>query len=188
MRITGGVVSGLEFFSPKGLDTRPILERSRISLFSSLGSLDGLKIIDMFAGSGAFGLEAASRGASEVIFIEKSQSAINIITNNINKLKNAGILTKFIVFKIDAVNFIKSYIDINADIVFLDPPYEKTENFIKKYVNCSTFAKFAKNANVIIKVPEKFDLSVFTDSQYLTLKLQRNFGGTNFIILISSQK
>ncbi|HRU02327.1 MAG TPA: RsmD family RNA methyltransferase, partial [Victivallales bacterium] len=78
MRITGGIVSGIEFFSPKGT-ARPILERSRISLFSSLGPFDGLKVIDIFAGSGAFGLEAASRGASEVIFVEKSQIAVNVI-------------------------------------------------------------------------------------------------------------
>ena len=182
MRITGGIVSGIEFFSPKGT-ARPILERSRISLFSSLGPFDGLKVIDIFAGSGAFGLEAASRGASEVIFVEKSQIAVNVISNNINRLKNGSILTKFSVFKTNAETFIKSYEDINANVIFLDPPYEKTKYFLEKHVNNSIFAKFAKNADVIVKIPEKLDLSIFANSQYLALKLHRNFGGTDFIVL-----
>ena len=121
LRIIGGKHRGraLSFVQAEGL--RPTPDRIRETLFNWLQPvISGSRCLDMFAGSGLLGLEALSRGAGEVVFIEQQKSAVTVLEDNISKLglDNASVVSG------DAFERIESF-DHAFDIVFLDPPFHK---------------------------------------------------------------
>jgi len=125
MRIIAGTKRGMKLFSPEGLGTRPIIDRVKESLFSVLYKYDlpsGKIVADLFCGTGSLGLEALSRGAAGVIFVEKSREVVEILKKNIEK---AGFVDQS---KVITADVFKSAAQIvkNAekyDLVFVDPPY-----------------------------------------------------------------
>lgn len=125
MRIVAGSVGGRRVESPDGEDTRPTSERVREAVFNSLfsaGLVDGITMIDLFAGSGAMGLEALSRGAGHVTFVESSPVALRVLRSNIDAL---GFGESSTVIPADAV----PYVDVapRVDLMVLDPPYDFDE-------------------------------------------------------------
>ncbi|MBV8774850.1 MAG: 16S rRNA (guanine(966)-N(2))-methyltransferase RsmD [Deltaproteobacteria bacterium] len=89
MRVIGGQQRGRKLRAPHGMQTRPLTARVRASIFSRLASrdaVDGVRVLDLFAGSGSFGLEALSRGASEVVFVDRSRAAAAAIQYNLSQL------------------------------------------------------------------------------------------------------
>ncbi len=122
-RIIAGQYGGRRIETPKGDGTRPTSDRVREAMFSSieseLGGFDGLHVLDLFAGSGALGLEAASRGASHVVFVESDARAAAVIKSNIKTLGVSGAN----VVKGTASAFVERESDLVFDLVFLDPPY-----------------------------------------------------------------
>ncbi len=127
MKIISGKYKGRKFFMPKGI--RPTQDVVRKALFDLLGQdLTGLSFLDLFAGSGAMGLEAASRGAKEVVFVEKERFCFQTINENMIRL-NIPVLDKdrtfFDMLQADALATIKDYARRGRkfDIVFADPPY-----------------------------------------------------------------
>jgi 16S rRNA (guanine966-N2)-methyltransferase len=122
-RIIAGEYGGRRIETPKGDGTRPTSDRVREAMFSSieseLGGFDGLQVLDLFAGSGALGLESASRGASHVVFVESDQRAAAVIKANVKALGVAGAQ----VVKGTASAFVEREQDLLFDLVFLDPPY-----------------------------------------------------------------
>jgi 16S rRNA (guanine966-N2)-methyltransferase len=131
MRITGGRARGIQINAPKGRETRPATDQMREAVFSSLGPrINGSKIADLFAGTGAYGLEALSRGASHGLFVENSSEVVTCLRRNLDavakscelkaeSLKNWTILAQ----KVYALN--STYGPF--DIVFVDPPYAMIE-------------------------------------------------------------
>src|SRR5438128_2673087 len=90
MRIVGGEHRGARIFAPKGRDTRPTSDRVREAAFNLIGPVDGADVLDLFAGSGAMGLEALSRGAATVTFVENDRDACRTIVRNLDKLRLTG--------------------------------------------------------------------------------------------------
>jgi 16S rRNA (guanine966-N2)-methyltransferase len=90
MRIVGGELGGRRIATPPGTATRPTPERAREALFSMLGPLDDERVLDLFAGSGALGIEAISRGAREAVFVDSSPRACAVIAANLEALGVAG--------------------------------------------------------------------------------------------------
>ena len=123
IRIIAGTAKGAKLSVPAGLDVRPTGNRVREALFSSLGHMvSNARVLDLFAGTGALGLEAMSRGADSVVFVEKNRATAEILKRNISKLGFEH-ATK-IVFG-DAIKTLPS-LSANNDtfhLVFLDPPY-----------------------------------------------------------------
>jgi 16S rRNA (guanine966-N2)-methyltransferase len=123
-RIVGGAAGGRRIAVPPGLGTRPTADRVREALFSSLesefGSFDGLAVLDLYAGSGAIGLEALSRGAVRVVLVEADRRAAEVITANIKVvgLPGATVLTRP-VEKVASGDSPATF-----DLVFADPPYK----------------------------------------------------------------
>jgi 16S rRNA (guanine966-N2)-methyltransferase len=119
MRIIAGRWRGRPLLAPKGQDTRPTADRVREALFSMLasrlGSFEGLQVADLFAGSGALGLEALSRGAAHCVFVENDRRAVEAIRSNLAALGASG--------EVLARNAEKAALPAPADLVFLDPPY-----------------------------------------------------------------
>lgn len=126
MRIVGGKHKGRPLDAPKGRDTRPTSDRAREAMFNVLAhlpdapGLDGARIIDVFAGTGALGLEALSRGAAFATFVENARGAQKIIHTNIQAL-NEGPHTQVLPIKAQAL----SQAEIPVDYAFLDAPYQK---------------------------------------------------------------
>ena len=125
MRIVAGKNKGTTLKSPKDLSIRPTSEKVREALFDILGiSVEEAYFLDLFAGTGAVGIEALSRGAKEVIFIEKEQKCIKNIKDNLEKTKNSQ---NALVYKIDFLSGLKLLDKKNCqlDHIFLDPPYNR---------------------------------------------------------------
>lgn len=119
MRIIAGEFKSRRLKSIPGLTTRPTPDRLRESLFSALQpELNGVIFADLYAGTGAVGLEALSRGASSVIFVERGAAASKVLRDNIASL---GVETRTRVL-ITPVR--RAILQLQADIVFLDPPYD----------------------------------------------------------------
>jgi len=118
MRVIAGELGGRRLRSPRGEATRPTGERVREALFSMLGELAGLTVLDLFAGSGALGIEALSRGAAAATFVERSPRALVALRAN---LADLGLRERARVVEGDALAALRA--PGNYDLVFLDPPY-----------------------------------------------------------------
>ena len=118
MRIIAGSRKGARIFAPKGLDTRPTGDRVREAAFNLIGPVDGASVLDLFAGSGAMGLEAFSRGAAGAVFVESDRDACRAIERNLDKLS----LTGATVLCRDALQVLAAE-PRTYDLVLCDPPY-----------------------------------------------------------------
>ena len=122
-RVIAGAAKGRRLAVPEGKDTRPTSDRAREGLFSTvqslLGSLNGCRVADLYAGSGAVGLEALSRGASHALLVESNPKAAKIIRDNISALKIPG--AELATDRVERV--LKNGPREPYDFVFLDPPY-----------------------------------------------------------------
>jgi 16S rRNA (guanine966-N2)-methyltransferase len=122
-RIVAGTAGGRRLLTPTGTDTRPSTERVREALFSTLesalGPLDGCRVLDLYAGSGAVGLEALSRGASEAVLVERQRRVAALIRRNAEALG----LTGWTVVAEPVRAYVRSGDAQPFDVVFLDPPY-----------------------------------------------------------------
>ena len=119
MRIIAGTHRGSRIDAPKGLATRPTGDRVREAAFNLIGPVDGATVLDLFAGSGALGIEALSRGADRVTFVESDRAACRTIAANLERLRLTGA-------RIDCEDAVlalrretRTY-----DLVLVDPPYE----------------------------------------------------------------
>jgi 16S rRNA (guanine966-N2)-methyltransferase len=137
MKITGGEAKGRTLRFPSGSKERPTSDFLREALFNLLGSLEGNTFLDLFSGSGSVGLEAASRGAKEIYFIEKDKRLAGIIEKNV---QNCHLDKNFFVIAGDIENGLRDLFrkKIKFDIIFVDPPYNRslvttTLSLLKKY-------------------------------------------------------
>ncbi len=123
MRVIAGRFGGRRLQSPAGQGTRPTADRVREALFSALGPLDGEAVLDLFAGSGALGIEALSRGAASALFVERDRRALAVVRANLEALRLAP--PEAVVRGGDARAAVRDARERGEtyDLVFLDPPY-----------------------------------------------------------------
>ncbi len=125
MRVIAGEFRSRKLKSVPGLAVRPTPDRLRESLFSVLAPrLDGAIFVDAYAGSGAVGIEALSRGAKHVVLIERNAGAVSVIRENLDTL---GILERVTVLRGKAAPLLRAQ---KADIAFLDPPYDVVTEYL----------------------------------------------------------
>jgi 16S rRNA (guanine966-N2)-methyltransferase len=149
MRIIAGSGKGRKLFSPPSI-TRPTSDRAREGLFSSListfGTLDGLHFLDLFAGSGAVGVEALSRGAGLVESVESNSESAQVCERNFGLLLNQPNLGKFKVHETSTFEYINHLANKQFEIIFLDPPYEvaniEIEKILRKILSGNLLGKF----------------------------------------------
>ncbi|UDY36896.1 16S rRNA (guanine(966)-N(2))-methyltransferase RsmD [Dermatobacter hominis] len=128
MRVVAGTARGRRLVTPPGRDVRPTLDRVRESVFNALGSLDALRgatVLDLFAGSGALGVEALSRGAGHVTFVDSSPASIDAVRANLDA---TGFAASATVLRRDALDVLRGGDGARAlggpvDLVLADPPY-----------------------------------------------------------------
>jgi 16S rRNA (guanine966-N2)-methyltransferase len=178
MRIIAGVGKGRKLFSPPSI-TRPTSDRAREGLFSSListfGTLDGLHFLDLFAGSGAVGVEALSRGAGLVESIESNSESAQVCEKNFELLLNQPNLGKFKVHETTTFEYINHLANKQFDIIFLDPPYDVTnieiEKILKKILSNNLLGKFG-----VIAIERDAKGAVFTWPNGLQEVKVRSYG------------
>ena len=127
MRVVGGRLKGRSLASPSSRDIRPTADRLRESVFNILvhgydNPIDGARVLDLFAGTGALGIEALSRGAAFVLFVDNGAEARALLRNNVEALALGGI-TK--VYRRDATDLGAAHPMEPFSLAFLDPPYGK---------------------------------------------------------------
>ena len=122
IRVVSGEFGGRKLVVPDGLATRPTTDKVRQAVFNSLdsaGLIDGAAVVDLFAGSGALGIEALSRGAATCVFVERDRAALQALRANISALgldKRATVITSDVPAWVPALR--------GVDLALIDPPYE----------------------------------------------------------------
>ena len=127
MRVVAGVAGGRRLRSPAGRSTRPTSDRVREAIFNALGSMgpiEGATVLDLFAGSGALGIEALSRGAAHATFVDRDHRAVQLVRAN---LRETGLGHLATVVQGDARRYVAEHPE-SVDVAFLDPPYAWTDD------------------------------------------------------------
>ncbi len=171
MRVIAGELRGRPLTAPRGRATRPTADRVREALFSILGlAVEGARVLDLFAGSGAMAIEALSRGALEATLVDSSNAAIAAIRSNLYKL---GIEAE--VHRQDATAFLQraSSGARQYDLVFLDPPYRDASAFGSE-LSSALRPVLASGARVVAESDARAPLEL----EQLTLLDERRYGDT----------
>lgn len=129
MRVIAGSAKGKKLLAPSGLDTRPITDRIKEALFNVLSwDIENALFLDLFAGSGSVGIEALSRGADQVSFVDKGNAAVRIIKEN---LENCGFKNKAEVLCLDVFKSLQYFQrqEHKFDIIYVDPPFTNEKIF-----------------------------------------------------------
>ena len=164
MRVIAGTAKGHKLFAPVGLDVRPTLDRVKESVFSMLYPyLSNASVLDLFAGTGALGIEALSRGASRCTFVDLNRKSLDTVKINLEK---THLYDKSDLVLSSADKYLKTTNKF-FDIVFIDPPYSKG-------IENDVFPLLCENVNsdsIIVleteEIPPVFDgFSVFKQSKY----------------------
>jgi 16S rRNA (guanine(966)-N(2))-methyltransferase RsmD len=167
VRVIAGEYGGRRLQAPKGADTRPTADRVREALFSVLGDVTGLTVLDLFAGSGALGIEALSRGAESAVFVERAAPALAALQANLDAL---GITAE--VVRGDVRGFVRnaSAAGRTYDLVFVDPPYRDAERLAAEL---DLRAVIAPGGRLVTESDRRAPLS--TD---LPMTFERRYGDT----------
>jgi len=174
MRVISGSARGTTLFAPHGDKTRPTSDFVKENLFNIImDDVRNSNFLDLFAGSGAIGIEALSRGASSVTFVDISQKCIDLIRRNLEKTR---LKEKAIVIKNDVASTLKKLGGQQFDIIFLDPPY--AENLAEKTLHQIYKQDILENTGYIIlemdrsaDTPNIDGLLVFKEKEYSNTKL-----------------
>ena len=168
MRVVAGRFGGRVLMAPRGRCTRPTSDRVREAVFSILGpgALEGARVLDLFAGSGALAIEALSRGASHAALVDSSGAAVAAILRN---LSTVGVEAE--VRRQDALAYLRTARrDARQyDLVFLDPPYRHA-SALGRELSAALGPVLAPGARVVVesdrRAPLEFDLSLLDERRY----------------------
>jgi 16S rRNA (guanine966-N2)-methyltransferase len=175
VRIIGGEHRGAKIFAPAGKDTRPTSDRAREAAFNLIGPVDDASVLDLFAGSGAMGLEALSRGAASAVFVEDDREACRTIDRNLDKLR----LTGATVIQRDATQALAAEASAGRryDLVLVDPPYEmfsSLQNRLSTYLP----AVLADNGLVVVETAARDE----PDLPPLAKRTSRRYGAARITL------
>jgi 16S rRNA (guanine966-N2)-methyltransferase len=169
MRIVSGLYGGRRLTAPRGAATRPTGDRVREALFAILGPLGGERVLDLFAGSGALGIEALSRGAAHATLVDSAPAAIRCIETNLTSLRvPPGDAT---VLRQDARMFARAARSAarQYDLVFLDPPYRLAPQ-LGRELSPALAELIAANGRIVCesdrRAPVELDLPLTDERRY----------------------
>ncbi|MGI8902744.1 MAG: 16S rRNA (guanine(966)-N(2))-methyltransferase RsmD [Solirubrobacteraceae bacterium] len=166
MRVIAGSRRGATLIAPRGRATRPTPERVREAVFSILVGVDGMRVLDLFAGSGALGLEALSRGAAQLTLVDSSHAAVAVIRRNVRSLRLGCEVHRVaaLIFLQRARALARQY-----DLVFLDPPYRHT-SALGRELSVALAPVLAPDARVVAesdrRMPLALDLALLDERRY----------------------
>ena len=145
MRVITGKARGVALKTPEGLQTRPTTDRVKEALFSIIQfDIPGARVLDLFGGTGQLGIEAISRGAASVVFVDSGEPACRLIRENLNRTK---LTEQAQVLRSDYLQYLKRCKD-RFDIIFLDPPY--AEIFLENSLKIITEIDILQSDGIIV--------------------------------------
>ena len=180
MRIIGGKARGTKLYTLEGENTRPTLDRVKESLFNIIQKdVPNAIFLDLFAGSGAIGLEAVSRGANKSILCDKNRDAIKIIKKNIEKTRSREQVE---LYEADFKEVLKNKLKEKIDIIFIDPPYKTDFAYeaIKILVNSKNIKK---ESLMIIETDEEERILKQIEDLEIEIIDKRKYGRAHLIFL-----
>jgi 16S rRNA (guanine966-N2)-methyltransferase len=180
MRVIAGAAGGIQLDVPK-TDVRPTMDRVKAAIFSSLGEeIIGARVLDLFAGTGALGIEALSRGAASALFVEENAAAVASIERNLARTKLEGRVRKQEVFAfLGSAQMAQPF-----RIIFADPPYEKTKSggeFTRMLLENFQLAELLEPSGIFVvekRPAEKMPPAVLWD-----VTRARSYGATEVLFL-----
>ena len=180
MRVIAGSAGGSRLAVPKS-GVRPTMDRVKAAIFSSLGdTIISARVLDLFAGSGALGIEALSRGASSVLFVEQDRQSIDVIERNLAKTKFQARVRRQEVFE-----FLRRSSGTETfQIIFADPPYEKTksgERFTEKLLTNKALAQLLAPDGIFVL--EKHPAERIPARKIWNIVRARSYGATEVLFL-----
>ena len=177
MRVISGTARGLKLSSLDGLDTRPTLDRVKEALFSMLTPyIYAANVLDLFAGSGALGVEALSRGAQHVVFVDALNSAMDIVKENAAKAS----VTDRATFQLKKASDYLNSANEQFDIVFLDPPY--SGNFYEECLE-KLYTNKLLNKDCVITLEWDSELARPSIPPYYEVLKERRYGRVMITLL-----
>ncbi len=177
MRIIGGTFRGRTLTVGRGRSIRPATDRARQTIFDILThriDISGMSVLDLFSGTGSFGLEALSRGAAHVTFVDSSRASLDVLEANIRQL---GCGAESTVYQADVFRFLRS-ISRSYDLIFVDPPYALPD--LTSIPQALEHSKTLKVGSVITMEHPTSLLLVFSPQRYRVTT--RQFGQTMVVI------
>jgi len=173
MRVIAGIAKGRRLISPKTSAIRPVLDQVKEAVFNILFNVEALRVLDLFAGTGAVGIEALSRGAKECVFVDSGKEAIGLIHKNLElcKMADKGFVLEMPSGK--AINWLTKK-NKTFDLIFVDPPYEK--DLVKK-----TLKELAKSSllhSETLIIVERHPKEMIGNVGGLSLTDERKYGQT----------
>lgn len=185
MNIISGSARNLELAVIPDDGVRPTTIRARKALFDSLGDFSGAAVLDLFSGSGALALEAASRGASLAMMVEKDRRHIECIRENCRRVRNTGYSGELLIFEYDVMN-VSSYtgrLPEKPDVIFADPPYAGSAGFFADLMQDHHFTEFFSGSFLVWEIPDTPGaLGGFMDFPEMADAEFRRFGSTIFLL------
>ena len=184
MRIISGKARGTKLYTLEGENTRPTLDRVKESIFNIIqNEIEGATVLDLFAGSGAIGLEFLSRGAEKVVLCDKSKEAINIIKKNVDKTHSQENVK---IYNTDFEDCLEKIKNNQFDIIYLDPPY--ATEYIKKSLEKIINLNLAKEESLII-IETDDEPRILQEIENIDVKIvdKRKYGRAT-IIFVSLKK
>jgi 16S rRNA (guanine966-N2)-methyltransferase len=183
MRVVAGSAGGIQLEVPKS-GVRPTMDRVKAAIFSSLGDkIIGAHVLDLFAGSGALGIEALSRGAASALFVEQDRQSSAAIETNLVKTQLNGRIRRQ-----DAFHFLRQFNSpLKFDLVFADPPYEQTksgEHFTKKLLNDKDLPRLLAPGGFFVL--EKRPAEMLPEPRFWRVTRHKTYGATEVLFLTIS--
>ena len=180
MRVIAGRVGGIRLDVPKR-QVRPTMDRVKAAIFSSLGErVINAHVLDLFAGTGALGIEALSRGASSARFVDHDREAVAAIERNLAKTKFEGRILKRDVF-----DFLRQPVSTQLfDIIFADPPYEKTKDdrsFTDLLLSSEELARLIEPSGTFVL--EKHPSEKISEIELWRIVRAKTYGATEVLFL-----
>jgi len=183
MRVIAGSAGGVRLAVPKR-GVRPTMDRVKGAIFSSLGdAVVGARVLDLFAGSGALGIEALSRGAASAVFVEEDRQSVEVLGKNLTKTKLKGRIRNQDVF-----DFLRHASNTGEfQIIFADPPYEKTnhsERYTEKLLNNEALPRLLEPGGMFVL--EKRPDETLPEIKRWNVIRRKAYGATEVLFLSKS--
>ena len=184
MEIVSGKARGVTLHSPATEGGRPTSVRARKALLDGPGALSGLVFADLFAGVGTVGLEAASRGASSVLFVDSSSASLKTRGRNAEKLRRLGVETDFRILhgSLPALSG-RLAAEARPTYIFADPPYEESVDLLSALTGDEAFRNWASDSVLIWELPENCGDGLRPFAFPWTLKALKKLGPARFLFL-----
>jgi 16S rRNA (guanine966-N2)-methyltransferase len=185
MRIIGGIAGGIELRVPRGLTVRPTLGRARAALFDSLAPWTGRVVVDLFAGSGALGMEALSRGAATAHLCETSPPVLRLLGDNLTAVRRAGVVGEAEIHRTDARHAHQrlAHLAGHIDVLFADPPHAKFAELAAALLNPPEIAAWAGKALFVWELPEHLPAPLPPPGSPWRILRRTRFAGVDFLFL-----